>query len=75
MTLQITIANEIYDRAVEIAAEENVSIEVLLASAVEQHLFEIERLKRRAARGSLADFQRVMDKVPDVEPPAYDKLD
>jgi hypothetical protein len=74
MTLQISVSDEIYRRAAEIAAQENVSVEVLFASAFEERLLEFERLKRRAARGSREKFLRVMDKVPDVAPPDYDRL-
>jgi hypothetical protein len=74
MTLTINVADELYRRATEIAAQENVPVEELFASAFEERLLEFERLKKRAERGSYEKFLRVMEKVPAVEPPDYDRL-
>jgi hypothetical protein len=74
MTLTINVADELYRRAAEIAAEENVSIEELFASVFEERLLEFERLKKRAERGNYEKFLKVMEKLPTVEPPDYDRL-
>jgi hypothetical protein len=74
MTLTINVADELYRRAAEIAAQEQVPIEQLFASAFEERLLEFERLKERAARGSYEKFLRFMEKIPAVEPPDYDRL-
>jgi hypothetical protein len=58
----------------EVAASENISVDELFASAFEERLLELERLKERAARGSYERFPRVMSKVPAVEPPDYDRF-
>jgi hypothetical protein len=74
MNLTISVSEELYRRATEVAVEANISIEDLFASALEERLLELERLKERAARGSYERFQRVMSKVPAVEPQEYDRL-
>lgn len=74
MTVTINVTDDLYKRAAEIAAQENVPVEELFASAFEDRLREFERLKQRAASGSYEKFRRVMDKVPAVEPPDYDRL-
>ena len=74
MNLTINVSEELYHRAAEIAAEENISMQDLFASALEDRLVELERLKERAVRGSYEKFRRVMSKVPAVEPPEYDRL-
>ncbi len=74
MTLTINVDDELYKRAVEIAAHENIPVEELFASVFEKCLIEFEHLKKRAERGSYENFVRVMDKVPAVEPPEYDRL-
>jgi hypothetical protein len=74
MNLTINVSEELYRRAAEIAAQESVSVEELIAAAFEERLVEFERLKERAARGSYDKFRRVMSKVPPVEPPEYDRL-
>jgi predicted P-loop ATPase/GTPase len=74
MNLTIIVSEELYRRAVDIAAQENVTIEELFASAFEERILEFERLRERAARGSYEKFLKVMDKVPAVEPADYDRL-
>lgn len=74
MTLTINLPEELYQEAAEIAAQANISVEEVVVSSVEQHLREFERLKKRAERGNHEKFLKVLGKVPDVEPPDYDRL-
>lgn len=74
MNLTISIPDELYDNARRIAAEENVAVEELFASALAERIVELERLKERASRGSYAKFQRVMAKVPAVQPMEADQV-
>jgi predicted P-loop ATPase/GTPase len=74
MNLMVNVSEELYDRAAEIAARENISIEELLALAFEERVLEFERLKEKAAKGSYEKFRQVMSKIPPVEPPEYDRL-
>jgi elongation factor P--beta-lysine ligase len=74
MNLTINVSEELYRRAVEIAAEENVSVEELFAAAFEERILEFERLKERAATGSYEKFRQVMSKVPATEPSEHDRL-
>ena len=74
MNLTVNVSEELYHRAAEIAARENISIEELLALAFEERVLEFERLKEKAAKGSYEKFRQVMSKIPPVEPPEYDRL-
>lgn len=74
MNLTINIPEELYESAKQIAAAENVSVEELFASAFEERILELERLKEKAVRGSYEKFQQVMRKVPAAEPPEYDRV-
>ena len=74
MNLTIDVPEELYQRAIEIAAAENVSVEELFASVFEARIVEFERLKDKAARGSYEKFRKVMAKVPAAEPPEHDRL-
>ncbi len=73
MSVSVNVPEELYRRAAEVAASENISVDELFASAFEERVLEFERLKERAARGSYEKFLRVMSKVPAVEPPEYDR--
>jgi hypothetical protein len=74
MNISIHIPEDLYRRATEVAAAENISVDDLFASAFEERLLEFERLKEKASRGSYDKFLRVMSKVAAVEPPDYDRL-
>ena len=74
MNLTIHVSEELYRRAAEVAAAENVSVEELFASSFEERLVELERLKERAAKGSYEKFRRLMSRVAATEPPEYDRL-
>ena len=54
--LEINIADDLYRRAVEIAAEEKISIDEIFISAFEARLTEFDRLQERARRGSHENF-------------------
>ena len=74
MSVSVNIPEELYRRASEIAAAENISVDDLFASALEERLLELERLKEKASHGSYEKFLRVMSKIPAVEPPDSDRL-
>ena len=74
MNVSVNIPEELYRRATEVAAAENIPVDDLFASAFEERLLEFERLKEKASRGSYERFLRVMSKVPAVEPPEHDRL-
>lgn len=74
MNLTIHVSEELYRRAREVAAQEQVSVEDLFASSFEERLLEFERLQERAAKGSYEKFLKVMAKIPASEPPAHDKM-
>jgi hypothetical protein len=74
MSVSVNIPEELYRRASEIAAAEKISVDDLFASAFEERLLELERLKEKASHGSYEKFLRVMSKIPAVEPPESDRL-
>ena len=74
MNVSVSIPEELYRRATEIAAAENIPVDDLFAVAFEERLLEFERLKEKASHDSDQKFLRVMSKVPAVEPPEHDRL-
>jgi hypothetical protein len=74
MSVRVNIPEELYRRASEIAAAENMSVDDLFASAFEERLLELERLKEKASQGSYEKFLRVMSKISATEPPESDRL-
>jgi hypothetical protein len=74
MSVSVNIPEELYRRASEIAAAQKISVDDLFASAFEERLLELERLKEKASYGIYEKFLRVMSKIPAVEPPESDRF-
>lgn len=76
-TVSIPIPDSVLQGIQELAAKDGYTIESFMASAAAEKLsvFQgVEYLKKRAARADLADFGRLLDRAPDVEPEAHDRL-
>jgi hypothetical protein len=74
MHVNVKVPQELYRRATEIAAAENMPVDNFLASAIEERLFAFERLKEKASCGNYEKFLHIMSKVPPADPPDYDRL-
>ncbi len=75
--IQINIPQSLYNQLNEIAEKEGVSIDQFVATAVAEKLSALmteDYLGERARRGRREEFERVMAKVSEKEPPKYDKL-
>lgn len=73
MSVNVSVPEELYRKAVEIATAQHVSVDEVFASAFAEQVAAWERLKQRAARGTREGFLSALDKVPDVEPEDYDR--
>jgi predicted HicB family RNase H-like nuclease len=76
-TLSIRIPKSLHDDAREAARKEDVSLNQFIAITLAEKVSAIKTsdyLEERARRGSLEDFQRIMGKIPHVEPEAHDRL-
>jgi hypothetical protein len=74
MTLNITLPDSLYRKAMEVAEREQVSVERVVYSALAEQMKALERLEERAARSSEARFRAALAKIPDVEPREDDRL-
>ena len=75
MSVSLSVPDELYQKAVEIANAQRVSVDDVFASAFAEQLSAWERLQQRAARGTRQKLLAVLDKAPDVEPEDYDRLE
>jgi len=74
MSVNVSVPDEQYQKAVEIAGAQNSSVDEVFAAAFAEHLSAWERLQQRAARGTREKFLAALDKVPDVEAADYDRF-
>ena len=74
MNLTVSIPDDLYRRAVDVAAAERVSVHEMFAATLEDRVAEFEWLKARAACGSYEKFLAVMSQVPASTPQDEDRL-
>ena len=72
MSVNVSVPDDLYQKAVEIAKAHNVSVDEIFASAFAEQLVAWQRLKERASRGSRERFLAVLDKARDAEPTESD---
>lgn len=76
-TLSLRLPVSLHRNLRELAEREVVSINQIINAAVGEKvaaLQTLDYLRARAKRGNRAAFDAVLAKVPDVEPPDYDRL-
>ena len=76
--LTVELPESLKKRIEALAAEEGYSVSQFLASAAAEKLavvLTMDYLRKEAAAGRRADFDRYLAAVPDVAPPQADRLD
>jgi hypothetical protein len=74
MTLNITLPDSLYQKAVEVAQREHISVERVVYSALAEQMKALERLEERAARSTDETFHAALAKIPDVEAAEEDRF-
>ena len=73
MSVKVSVPDDLYQKAVEIAKAHNVSVDEIFASAFAEQISVWERLQQRASRGSRDKFLAVLEKAGDAEPTESDR--
>ena len=76
-TLKVNIPESLHRRAQSLAQDDGVPLDQFIATALAEKVAVLDAdsyIRARAARGSREKFDRVLAKVPDVEPEARDRL-
>jgi len=76
-TLSLQLPKSLHKQLKEIAEQEGISINQFVSTAVAEKISALlteEYLEKRARRGSREKFERVLAKVPDIEPSEEDRL-
>ena len=71
---KVNVPDDIYQKALDFAKAQQVSVDDVFTSAFMEHLAAWNRLKEQAARGSREEFLAVLDRVPAVEPEEHDRI-
>ena len=76
-TLNVNIPESLRRRAQSLAQDDGVPLDQFIATALAEKVAVLDAdsyIRERAARGSREKFERVLAKVPDIEPEAHDRL-
>ncbi len=74
MGTSIAVPRDLYEKAVEFAAEEQVSVDAFVAGLISRRVADREFIAARARAYSPAAFERALAMIPDREPDAADRL-
>ena len=74
MSRSVTLPDEVYRKAAELAKVERVSVDELVSAALAEQFAASDYLRRRTARASREKFLAALKQIPDVEPEEYDRL-
>ena len=76
-TLNVNIPESLRRRAQSLAQDDGVPLDQFIATALAEKVAALDAdsyIRERAARGSREKFDRVLAKVPDVEPEEHDRV-
>ena len=76
-TLSLRLPESLHKQLKEIAKQEGISINQFISTAVAEKMSALlteEYLEKRAKRGSREAFERILAKVPSVQPAEDDRL-
>ena len=76
-TLNVNIPESLRRRAQSLAQDDGISLDQFIATALAEKVAVLDAdsyIRARAARGSREKFERVLSKVPDVEPEENDRV-
>lgn len=76
-TLNAEIPDSLYKQVEQLAAQENISVDQLVAIALAAQVSAWQTkdyLAKKSGQGGWEKFLQVLSKVPDREPEEYDKL-
>ena len=76
-TLTVRLPESLHAKIKELAKAEGISINQFLVVAAAEKMSALlteDFLEKEAKQGKREDFERFLEKVPDVEPEPYDRL-
>ena len=74
MSKSIAVSDSLYERAAQIAAKENLSVEEFIAAVIADRITAREQIDSRAGLFTRDEFNRALSQIPDVEPDPSDRL-
>ena len=74
MNKHIVLPEDLYNRAAELAARDQMSVEEFVSGLLENRLASREYIESRAKLFNREDLDRALNEIPDAEPEDRDRL-
>jgi hypothetical protein len=74
MTKSIAVPQDLYDRAMELAAQEHISVDDFVSAALADQIATRQYIHQRGARSTEDRFRQALKQIPDIEPEGSDRL-
>lgn len=75
--LSLRLPDSLHKKIKEFSREEGISINQFITSAISEKVSvfaTLDYLEKRAKRADNKKFKEALSKIPDIEPPEYDKI-
>lgn len=73
MSKTVAVPDDLYDKAAEVAAKDQVSVEEFVSAALANRLAGREYIEARAHLFDRAEFENALKEIPDVPPEEHDR--
>lgn len=74
MSKIIAVPDDLYNKAAELAAKDQVCVEEFISAAVANCVASREYIESRARSFNRGEFERALQIIPDAEPEEHDRL-
>jgi hypothetical protein len=74
MSRSIAVPDDLYKKAVELAAKDRVSVEEFVSTVLANRVASREFIESRARLFNREEFEQALNKIPDAEPEDHDRL-
>jgi len=73
MSKSIAVPEDLYNKAAELAARDQVTVEEFVSALLASQFADREYIETKAQLFSREEFERALKAIPDVEPEPYDR--
>ena len=74
MSKIVAVPDDLYNKAAEVAAKDQVSVEEFVSAALANRLAGREYIESKARLFCREDFEKALENIPEAEPEEYDRL-
>jgi hypothetical protein len=74
MSKSVVVPDHLYERAAQIAAKENLSVDEFVSAVIASRVSAREMIDARAGLFYRGEFDRALNEIPDVGPDASDRI-